>query len=207
MLCIEHETRNEHETAEWGRALARALRPGDVVRLDGPLGAGKTTLVRSVAVALGADPALVSSPTFVIANEYPLPEGRHLVHVDAYRLAGADDLDAIGWDRMAPHAMVVVEWAERLGEALPADAAQITIDVLGEDDRRLELEAPDEWRSRRDVEHLGAGVVRCPTTGIAVAPGDPHYPFASERARMADLHGWMSESYRVERPIAPDDLE
>ncbi|VAX42296.1 tRNA threonylcarbamoyladenosine biosynthesis protein TsaE, partial [hydrothermal vent metagenome] len=83
------------ETDALGCALAGILQPGDTLALLGDLGTGKTTLVRAIATARGIDPALVSSPTFVIVNEYPSPRQTDppLVHVDAYRLTSADDLD------------------------------------------------------------------------------------------------------------------
>jgi tRNA threonylcarbamoyladenosine biosynthesis protein TsaE len=85
-------TSSEDETVALGEALSRQLRPGDVVTLDGPLGAGKTRFVRGMAIGLGHDPAQVSSPTFVVAHEYATPGARAiLIHVDAYRLSGDDD--------------------------------------------------------------------------------------------------------------------
>jgi len=201
MLRFRHVTSSEAETTAWGHALARVLRPGDVVRLDADLGAGKTTLVRAVASGLGADPRLVSSPTYVIANEYPIPSGR-LVHVDAYRLSADDEIDSIGLDQ-ADESITIVEWARRI--ALPDPGAHIEIEITGETERAFDVALPNEWRARDAVEDLHADVVRCPSTNLVVAPGDPWYPFASERARMADLHGWMSGSYRVARPLGPDD--
>lgn len=90
-----------------GARLAPLLRAGDLVLLDGELGAGKTTLTRGLGAALGAREA-VTSPTFVLAREHPTTSGPPLVHVDAYRLATGvevDDLD-LDWDG----AIVVVEW-------------------------------------------------------------------------------------------------
>lgn len=98
-----------------GARLAPLLRAGDLVQLDGELGAGKTTFTRGLGAALGAREA-ITSPTFVLAREHPTASGTPLVHVDAYRLATAvelEDLD-LDWE----HAIVVVEWgAGKLDEA------------------------------------------------------------------------------------------
>ncbi len=113
--------------------------------LDGPLGAGKTTLIRSLAGALGIDEAMVSSPTYVVVNEYPNEAGPGVVHADAYRLAGSDDLDALGWDQLTSGgSIVLVEWGERIADAHP-EAVRIVIEPTGETSRRLTLPAPDAW--------------------------------------------------------------
>ena len=133
-----------------GARLAPLLRAGDLVQLDGELGAGKTTLTRGLGVALGAREA-ITSPTFVLAREHPTAVGVPLVHVDAYRLATAaelDDLD-LDWD----HAIVVVEWgAGKLDDA--GDRLVIAIerpaggDPLAEDAPRNVRITPigDRWR-------------------------------------------------------------
>jgi tRNA threonylcarbamoyladenosine biosynthesis protein TsaE len=90
-----------------GARLAALLTAGDLVVLDGPLGAGKTTLTRGLGAALGARGA-VTSPTFVLAREHPTASGVPLVHVDAYRLATARELDDLDLDYDG--AIVVVEW-------------------------------------------------------------------------------------------------
>ena len=120
-------------TAEGTRAAARALASvipaeGLVIGLVGPLGAGKTAFVKGLAEGLGLDPGQVSSPTFVIANQYAAP--RHdLAHVDLYRLASAAELDDAGFlDMLEPGAVVAVEWADRLPEALPADRLELRIE-------------------------------------------------------------------------------
>ena len=90
-----------------GARLAPLLRAGDLVQLDGELGAGKTTLTRGLGAALGAREA-ITSPTFVLAREHPTASGTPLVHVDAYRLATTAELDDLDLDW--EHAIVVVEW-------------------------------------------------------------------------------------------------
>ncbi len=105
--------------ARLAQALAAETEPGDVVALDGPLGAGKTTLVRFAVAALGGEAEQVQSPTFTLLHQY---HGRvPVVHVDAYRLAGPDALAGLGFDELAENAVAFVEWAERVLPALPAD--------------------------------------------------------------------------------------
>jgi tRNA threonylcarbamoyladenosine biosynthesis protein TsaE len=112
------------------RALASAIgEAGLCIGLIGPLGAGKTLFVQGLAEGLGIDPQRVTSPTFVIASEYVTPAGRGLAHVDLYRLASRDELEATGFaDLLAPGVVMAVEWADRLPEALPADRLQIAIE-------------------------------------------------------------------------------
>jgi tRNA threonylcarbamoyladenosine biosynthesis protein TsaE len=106
------------------RAFARDLRPGDVVCLEGDLGAGKTTFTQGLAAALGV-PGRVTSPTFCIVQEHA-SETRLLVHMDLYRLSGEEDVEAIGWeDYRARGAILVVEWPERAGSLVPPDARRL----------------------------------------------------------------------------------
>jgi tRNA threonylcarbamoyladenosine biosynthesis protein TsaE len=106
-----------------GARLAPLLRAGDLVQLDGELGAGKTTLTRGLGAALGAREP-VTSPTFVLAREHPTASGPPLVHVDAYRLAGATELDDLDldWDG----SIVVVEWGA--GKLADADRIEVAIE-------------------------------------------------------------------------------
>lgn len=189
-----------------GRDLGSLLRTGDVVLLEGPLGAGKTTLVRAMAEGLGIDSAMVSSPTFVVINQYPKPDGGELVHVDAYRLSGPDDLDSLGWDRIAgptSGGILAVEWPERLGTGGVAgwggEAVRITLHQGGESSRDVTLDVPESWRTRAGVDMLRPREATvCPVTGRSVPADSPTWPFADERARMADLYRWMSGQYSVE---------
>lgn len=111
------------DTEALGRELAAGLRAGDLVVLDGPLGAGKTALTRGIASGLGVG-GRVSSPTFVIARRHPAGERADgppvpLVHVDAYRLGGSlDELDALDLDTELDDAVVVVEWGSGMAERL-----------------------------------------------------------------------------------------
>lgn len=210
-------SKSEAETRLIGLTLGRLLRGGDVVRLDGPLGAGKTTLIRAVVEGMGLDAGPVSSPTFVMVHEYrrlPEAQGPDLVHVDAYRLSGAEELESLGWDRVLERvreraAALVVEWAERLQTGLPeTEPVRLRLEHVDEHERELLMEFPGQWRERPGfADILNRGPTTCPTTGLPVPADSPTYPFASERARMADLYKWFSGSYQVSRELTADDVD
>jgi tRNA threonylcarbamoyladenosine biosynthesis protein TsaE len=114
-------------TERFGRLLGGLLRPGDVVCLEGELGAGKTLLTRGIALGMGIEHP-VSSPTYTLINEYPgnIP----LYHFDAYRLESADDLYDIGGDDLLyGQGVSVIEWASRVEDALPAERLWIRISI------------------------------------------------------------------------------
>jgi tRNA threonylcarbamoyladenosine biosynthesis protein TsaE len=153
------DTSSEAQTAALGAALAALLEPGTVIGLEGPLGAGKTLLVRALAEALDVDPATISSPTFVLIHEY---EGRlPIFHFDAYRLASPAQFEALGpADYFGAGGVCVVEWADRVQGLLPADAWTIHIEPLGPRRRRFALglgQGPEAAaRSRRLKAALAA---------------------------------------------------
>jgi tRNA threonylcarbamoyladenosine biosynthesis protein TsaE len=115
-------------TRAFGRRLAVWLRGGDLVVLSGELGAGKTTLAQGLGEGLGVR-GPVTSPTFVIARTHPpLAAGPALVHVDAYRLGGLEQLDDLDLDASLEDSVTVVEWGEGLAERLAADRLEIRLD-------------------------------------------------------------------------------
>ena len=127
------------DTWALARTFAAALKPGDVVCLEGDLGAGKTTFTQGLAAYLGAKRA-VTSPTFCLVVEHPT-ERFLLVHMDLYRLHDADDVLAIGWeDYLARGAVLFVEWPDRAGDLIPADAWHVTFTHgVGEDERTIAI--------------------------------------------------------------------
>lgn len=121
------------QMGDLGRRLAALLRPGDLVVLDGPLGAGKTTLTRGLGEGLAVR-GEVSSPTFVIARKHrPAGAGPALLHVDAYRLADADEVSDLELDADLADSVAVVEWGAGKVEEWTADRLTITIGLTGED--------------------------------------------------------------------------
>ena len=136
---------NQSETFDLGEDLGRELSGGEIILLNGPLGAGKTMLVKGIASALGIDQEDVTSPSFTLVNPHP---GRLLLyHIDLYRLeegataAHAVDLDEILTDE---NAVVIIEWAERLGHyPLPEGVWRISISGDGDEPRRIAFSTGD----------------------------------------------------------------
>ncbi|MEU0531832.1 tRNA (adenosine(37)-N6)-threonylcarbamoyltransferase complex ATPase subunit type 1 TsaE [Amycolatopsis tolypomycina] len=137
------------ETMDFGRALGRVLRAGDLVLLAGPLGAGKTTLTRGIADGLGVG-GRVSSPTFVLARVHPAgAAGVPLVHVDAYRLGGdLSQLDDLDLDTDLERSAIVVEWGEGSAERLSDDYLVVRLDRREDDVREVTLEPHGTWADR-----------------------------------------------------------
>jgi tRNA threonylcarbamoyladenosine biosynthesis protein TsaE len=127
VVLRESRLTTREDTQAFGRELARLLRGGDLVVLTGDLGAGKTTFTQGLAEGLGVR-GPITSPTFVIARVHPsLVEGPPLVHVDAYRLGGLEDLDALDLDASLEESVTVVEWGHGLVEGLAEDHLEIVL--------------------------------------------------------------------------------
>lgn len=132
------------QTLAFGEKIARKLKPGSVLLLEGDLGSGKTTFVKGLARGLGIkDVAEVKSPTFVIMHIYKtrLP----LYHFDLYRLEGGADLDAIGFQDFLndPEAVACVEWAERAGKEAPDSSYRFYFSVTPDLGRKIRWTAPE----------------------------------------------------------------
>ena len=131
------EVHSVEETWALAAEFAKELRPGDVVCLEGDLGAGKTTFTQGLAAALKV-PGRVTSPTFCIVQEHQGPECL-LVHMDLYRLHGEEDVEAIGWeDYLGRGAIMVVEWPERAGTLIPLTARHVVFRLVdGQENRNI----------------------------------------------------------------------
>jgi tRNA threonylcarbamoyladenosine biosynthesis protein TsaE len=206
-IAFSHLLEQHGATSAFGVGLASVLLAGDVIALEGDLGAGKTTLARAICLSLGAPRELLASPTFVLMHQYPLPPdspARTLAHIDAYRMRATDDLDVLGWDqvfddsgRARADTIALVEWPQRLPRALAA-CARIELAHEPGGSRTVRATLPDSWAQRPLVRVLAQrDPVRCPRTGAWVSPTEPGYPFASSRARDADLYRWLTEGYVI----------
>ena len=136
--AVAWETTSAAETHALGKALGEACVEREIMALVGPLGAGKTCLVRGIAEGLGVPTELVTSPTFVLIHEYAgrLP----LYHADLYRLEERDAVNGLGLEEYTETpGVTVIEWAEKAPGVLPRDHLWITLDHLGGDRRRVAL--------------------------------------------------------------------
>jgi tRNA threonylcarbamoyladenosine biosynthesis protein TsaE len=128
------------ETIELGRKIGAKLKGGEIIALCGPLGSGKTHLIKGIAAGAGAgDSKQVTSPTFVIVNEYA---GRlDIYHIDAYRLDSIDEFEMIGFDDYCGgDSVVVIEWADKIESALePADYIRIELSHRGQTRREIQM--------------------------------------------------------------------
>ena len=145
------------EMHEFGLAFARALKPGDLVLLTGPLGAGKTTLTRGVGEGLGVIGS-VSSPTFVIARTHKLASGTPFVHVDAYRLGTPAELDDLDID--FDNSIVLIEWGLGFTDGISESWLEVEIerDNSGEtEDRAVRVSGfGHRWQAAEPIEFGGA---------------------------------------------------
>ena len=214
---IRAETRNEEGTERVGEVIAETCPRPVCIALEGDLGAGKTRFARGLARGLGIAETEIASPTFVVHVEHFGTRGA-LSHLDAYRLEGTEELEAIGFDELLAdrERIVAIEWASKIAEALPTNRIDVRIDHRGEhlrgltiadhrtdeiDRRRLEaaLEARCEGRSFTiDSER------RCPACGGSVEH-DRSRPFCSPRCRLADLEKWFGGEFAISRPLELDD--
>jgi tRNA threonylcarbamoyl adenosine modification protein YjeE len=149
--AVEVALADEAATAWLGEDLALALKPGDLVRLEGDLGAGKTTLARAVIRAMAGEPDLgVPSPTFTLVQSYDLRLSIH--HLDLYRLGSPDELDELGLDELVSDGVALVEWPQRGGDRLPPAAVTIRLEHEGAGRRAfVSGSAPALSRLRRSL--------------------------------------------------------
>lgn len=128
-------TRSAEETIAFGKAIGKVLKPNAIIALEGQLGAGKTTLVQGIAAGLGVRD-YVTSPTFIIINEY---QGRlPLYHFDLYRLENVNEIEELGVeDYFEKGGVCVIEWAEKLLNMKPSKSFNISIEVVSESERKI----------------------------------------------------------------------
>ncbi len=137
---FEFFSRSAEQTRRIGMRLVTLLRGGDLICLQGDLGAGKTTLVQGMAQGWGSLDA-VSSPTFILVNEYHRPDGDQLFHMDAYRIDSIPEAAELDVDRMLARGALIVEWAERVKSLLPNDRLWIDLTYEAEEQRQMRFRA------------------------------------------------------------------
>jgi tRNA threonylcarbamoyladenosine biosynthesis protein TsaE len=139
---VELVTSSAAETEAAGERLGRRLRRGDLLLLEGPLGAGKTTLVRGLARGIGVD-GDVASPTFQLVRLHRGPI--QLAHIDLFRVTSSPELADLGLEELLDEGAVAVEWGDRLVGVEADRSGRLQLEILGAERRRLALEGPPEW--------------------------------------------------------------
>jgi len=151
-------------TDRLGQVIGRVLRGGETIALYGPLGAGKTALVRGIAQGLGASPMAVTSPTFVVIHEYD--QGRlPLAHVDLYRIRTARELESTGLiEYLSGQTVTAIEWADKGHAVLPQDRIEIMLNHRNARSRTIQLRATgpksDEFLARLRTQYSTTGRIR-----------------------------------------------
>ncbi|HEX3082281.1 MAG TPA: tRNA (adenosine(37)-N6)-threonylcarbamoyltransferase complex ATPase subunit type 1 TsaE [Candidatus Saccharimonadia bacterium] len=154
-MTYEISTTSSEATQVAARRLSQLLLGGETLELVSDLGGGKTTFVQGLAAGLGYK-GLVTSPTFTLSNIYELPDGRELHHYDLYRLTEGGVLaDELAEDLDDPKIITVIEWPGLAEHELPKDRLTLTLEVTGEDDRKLVFSAGGP-ESQRLLEELAA---------------------------------------------------
>jgi tRNA threonylcarbamoyladenosine biosynthesis protein TsaE len=135
-----YESNSVAETEAIAGEFARTLKIGTCIALHGELGAGKTQFVRGIIKGLGGDGRAVSSPTFILLHVYDCPALK-IFHLDAYRVSGGEDFEAIGFrELLEQNGIVVVEWAARVASLLPSDTIWVSINATSQTNRQIEIQ-------------------------------------------------------------------
>lgn len=137
---LDFFSRSPEQTRRVGMRLGSLLRPGDVICLQGDLGAGKTTFVQGLAQGWGTLDA-VSSPTFIIVNMYRRADDAQLYHMDAYRLDSVPEAEELDLESMLAQGPLLVEWAERIRGLIPANHIWLEMEYLAEEHRKMRFTA------------------------------------------------------------------
>jgi len=140
---LEFFSHSPEQTRRIGMRLGGVLNAGDVISLQGDLGAGKTTFVQGLAQGWGSIDS-VSSPTFILVNQYRRADGARLFHLDAYRLDSISEAEELDLDRMVMGGTLIIEWPERLEGLIPAENLWINLDHIGYEHRQMNFHAHGE---------------------------------------------------------------
>jgi tRNA threonylcarbamoyladenosine biosynthesis protein TsaE len=133
---LKFTSHGAEQTRALGERLGGVLQPGDVICLQGELGAGKTTLAQGIAQGWGSVDS-VSSPTFILVNTYRRADGNQLFHMDAYRLDSVSEAEHLDLDAMLAEGALLIEWPERMPGLIPAENLWIQLEHIGETEREM----------------------------------------------------------------------
>ena len=137
---VDFFSRSPEQTRRLGTRLGGALQVGDVICLQGDLGAGKTTFVQGVAQGWGSVDA-VSSPTFILINEYRRADASQLFHMDAYRLDSTAEAELLDLDSMLADGALIIEWPERIPGLIPSERLWVQLEHVDEEEREMKFKA------------------------------------------------------------------
>ena len=136
--------KNDSETAEFARQIATLVGAGDILLLDGPVGAGKTAFSRALIQSLLPVPEDVPSPTFTLVQTYDTPDFE-IWHCDLYRLTSPDEVFELGLDDAFTQALCLIEWPDRLDGTVPKDATTLSFDYADVDSRTVRVSGTKPW--------------------------------------------------------------
>lgn len=137
---VDFFSRSPEQTRQLGMRLGGALKPGDVVCLQGDLGAGKTTFVQGIAQGWGSVDD-VSSPTFIIVNQYRDAGQRHLFHMDAYRLESTPEAEELDLEAMLAEGPLLIEWPERMERLIPRERLWVQLETMNQEEREMKFKS------------------------------------------------------------------
>jgi tRNA threonylcarbamoyladenosine biosynthesis protein TsaE len=133
-------SRSPEQTRHLGMRLGGALQAGDVICLQGDLGAGKTTFVQGIAEGWGSVDS-VSSPTFIIVNQYRDAGERQLFHMDAYRLDSAPEAEELDLEEMLARGPLLIEWPERMKQLIPPEHLWVELEYMNDEEREMKFKS------------------------------------------------------------------
>jgi tRNA threonylcarbamoyladenosine biosynthesis protein TsaE len=137
---LDFFSRSPEQTRRIGMRLGSCLRPGDVICLQGDLGAGKTTFAQGLAQGWGTLDS-VSSPTFIIVNLYRRADGAQLFHMDAYRLDSASEAEELDLESMLTQGPLLIEWPERIQGLIPPERIWLEMEYLADEHRQMRFKS------------------------------------------------------------------
>ena len=140
---VDFLSHSPEQTRQIGRRLGQALQVGDIICMQGDLGAGKTTFVQGIAQGWGSMDA-VSSPTFILVNVYRGADGKQLYHLDAYRLDSELEAEELDLNTMLAQGPMLIEWPERMQNLIPREQIWVNLEYMDQEERQLKFKSHGE---------------------------------------------------------------